>query len=64
MPARAIYEITEAGRRELEVHRDEALRNTKLPSDPVDLALNYIEDLSPTPSGPSSPTAAGRTKRR
>lgn len=46
LPARTIYEITDAGREELEIHRDKALRATKLSSDPVDLALNYIEGLS------------------
>src|SRR2546427_1129194 len=46
LPARTIYEITEAGREELEAHRDEALRITKLSSDPVDLALQYTEDMS------------------
>ena len=46
LPARTIYEITDAGRAELGIHRDKALRDTKLPPDPVDLALNYIEDLS------------------
>jgi DNA-binding PadR family transcriptional regulator len=46
LPARTIYEITQAGREELGTHRDEALRTTKLASDPVDLALNYVEDLS------------------
>src|SRR4030081_322255 len=47
LPARTIYEITETGREELEVHRDEALRSTKLSSDPVDLALAYTEDMTP-----------------
>ena len=46
LPARTIYEITEAGRAELEAHRDEALRSTKLASDPVDLALTYTEDMT------------------
>lgn len=46
LPARTIFEITDAGREELEVHRDDALRSTKLPPDPVDLALNYVEDMS------------------
>jgi DNA-binding PadR family transcriptional regulator len=46
LPARTIYEITDAGREELEIHRDKALRGTKLPSDPVDLALNFIEGLT------------------
>jgi DNA-binding PadR family transcriptional regulator len=47
LPARTIYEITEAGREELEAHRDEALRITKLTSDPVDLALQYTVDMTP-----------------
>ncbi len=47
LPARTIYEITEQGRAELETHRDEALRRTKLPNDPVDLALQYLDDLTP-----------------
>ncbi|HET9138106.1 PadR family transcriptional regulator [Actinophytocola sp.] len=46
LPARTVYEITQAGREELGIHRDKALRTTKLPHDPVDLALNFIEDLS------------------
>ena len=46
LPARTIYEITQAGREELEVHRDEALRRTKLANDPVDLALQYLDDLT------------------
>src|SRR5262245_57709853 len=46
LPARTIYEITEAGRAELGTHRDEALRPPNLPSDPVDLALNYLGNLS------------------
>jgi DNA-binding PadR family transcriptional regulator len=47
LPARTIYEITETGRAELEAHRDEALRSTKLSNDPVDLALQNIDDLAP-----------------
>jgi DNA-binding PadR family transcriptional regulator len=47
LPARTIYEITETGRVELEAHRDEALRSTKLANDPVDLALQNIEGLTP-----------------
>jgi DNA-binding PadR family transcriptional regulator len=46
LPARTIYEITDTGRAELSAHRDEALRSTTLPSDPVDLALGFLEDLS------------------
>jgi DNA-binding PadR family transcriptional regulator len=45
LPARTIYEITDTGREELDAHRDEALRTTKMPNDPFDLALNYIEDM-------------------
>ena len=45
-PSRTVYEITEAGRGELAAHRDEALREAQLRPDPVDLALNFTEDLS------------------
>jgi DNA-binding PadR family transcriptional regulator len=47
LPARTIYEITEPGREELEAHRDEALRITRLPADPVDLALQHTDDMTP-----------------
>ncbi len=45
-PERRVYAITEAGRRELVAHRDEALRQTQLRPDPVDLALQYTSDLA------------------
>ena len=45
-PARTVYAITAAGRRELVAHRDQALRRTALPPDPVDLALQYTSDLA------------------
>ncbi|WP_051854742.1 PadR family transcriptional regulator [Streptomyces sp. NRRL B-1347] len=46
-PARTVYEITDAGRREYDAHRDEALRTVRLPPDPVDLALQNTDDLPP-----------------
>jgi DNA-binding PadR family transcriptional regulator len=45
-PARTIYAITELGRAELAAHRDEALRDTRLRPDPIDLALQYADSLS------------------
>jgi DNA-binding PadR family transcriptional regulator len=45
LPARTIYEITDSGRKELELHRDEALRSTKLSMDAMELALNYSVEL-------------------
>jgi DNA-binding PadR family transcriptional regulator len=45
-PARTVYAITTAGRRELVAHRDQALRQTGLRPDPVDLALQYTSDLA------------------
>lgn len=45
-PARTVYAITEVGRQELAGQRDEALRKTALPADPVDLALQYAGDLA------------------
>jgi DNA-binding PadR family transcriptional regulator len=45
-PARTVYAITEVGRQELAAQRDEALRHTGLRSDPVDLALQYADDLA------------------
>ncbi|HJP79447.1 MAG TPA: PadR family transcriptional regulator [Pseudonocardiaceae bacterium] len=44
-PARTVYALTEAGRLELAARRDQALRTTELPPDPVDLALQYTGDL-------------------
>jgi DNA-binding PadR family transcriptional regulator len=45
MPARTVYAITEAGRLELAAIRDQALRQTKLRPDPVDLALQNSQDM-------------------
>lgn len=45
-PARTVYGITEEGRGELAAHRDEALRESRLRPDPVDLALHFTGDLS------------------
>jgi len=47
MPARTIYAITDTGRHELSVLRDEALREVRLRPDPVDLALQYSTELGP-----------------
>lgn len=46
MPPRTVYGITEAGWEELAGHRDEALRTVKFAPDPVDLALQYTQDMS------------------
>lgn len=45
-PPRAVYEITEEGRRELEIHRMSALREARLSPDPIDLALGHITDMT------------------
>ena len=45
MPARTVYAITPAGRQELVALRDEALRQTRLRPDPVDLALQNAQDM-------------------
>jgi DNA-binding PadR family transcriptional regulator len=45
-PARTVYEITQEGLAELKAHRDEALTHTRLRPDPVDLALQFTDDLS------------------
>jgi hypothetical protein len=47
MPARTIYAITETGRQELGVLRDDVLREVRLRPDPVDLALQYSAGLGP-----------------
>jgi len=47
LPARTIYAITDTGRQELGVLRDEALREVQLRPDPVDLALQYSTELGP-----------------
>lgn len=46
-PARTIYAITELGRQDLAVLRDEILREVRLRPDPVDLALQYSTRLGP-----------------
>jgi DNA-binding PadR family transcriptional regulator len=45
MPARTVYAITDTGRQELAVLRDDVLREVHLRSDPVDLALHYSAAL-------------------
>jgi DNA-binding PadR family transcriptional regulator len=45
LPSRTVYAITPLGRRELEVHRDDALRTVQIRPDPVDLALQNTVDL-------------------
>lgn len=45
-PARTVYAITTVGRQELAAQRDQALRETRLRPDPVDLALHYTTDLA------------------
>lgn len=45
-PQRTIYRITESGREEFAIQRDEALRRVSFASDPLDLALRYVSDLS------------------
>ena len=42
---RTIYAITDTGRQELGVLRDEALREVQLRPDPVDLALQYSAEI-------------------
>ncbi len=46
MPARTVYTITPTGREELAALRDQALRETRLRPDPVDLALQNTQDMS------------------
>lgn len=45
LPDRTIYAITDAGRQELDVLRATTLRDVRLRPDPVDLALQYSDDL-------------------
>jgi DNA-binding PadR family transcriptional regulator len=45
-PARTVYEITPTGLDELQVHRDEALREVRIRPDPVDLALQNTQGLT------------------
>jgi DNA-binding PadR family transcriptional regulator len=47
LPARTIYAITDTGRQELSVLRDDVLREVRLRPDPVDLALQYSTELGP-----------------
>jgi DNA-binding PadR family transcriptional regulator len=46
MPARTVYEITQAGHDELIAIRDRALRETGIRPDPVDLGLQNAADMS------------------
>jgi len=46
MPARTVYRITETGVAELVAIRDQALRETGIRPDPVDLALQNVADMS------------------
>lgn len=46
LPARTVYAITEDGLGELSAHRGEALEDTRLRPDPVDLALQYTQGLA------------------
>ncbi|RBQ20675.1 PadR family transcriptional regulator [Spongiactinospora rosea] len=45
-PERTVYAITDEGRAELLIQRDAALRDVRVRPDPVDLALQYVPDLS------------------
>jgi DNA-binding PadR family transcriptional regulator len=45
-PQRTVYEITEEGRHELEIHRAAALRDAALAPDPIDLALVEAQGMS------------------
>lgn len=45
LPERTIYTITDEGRRELRVLRDEFLRTVELPADPFDLGLSVADDV-------------------
>jgi DNA-binding PadR family transcriptional regulator len=47
LPARTVYAITPEGQRELRALRAEALQETGLRPDPVDLALVMSDDLAP-----------------
>ena len=46
-PERTVFAITEAGHQALVSQRDQALAQADLSPDPVDLALQYIPDLTP-----------------
>ncbi len=45
-PERTVYRITAAGRRELIAQRDAGLIQVVVASDPLDLALRYVSDLT------------------
>jgi DNA-binding PadR family transcriptional regulator len=45
-PERTVYEITEEGRHELEIHRSRALHDSRLRPDPVDLALAHVQGMA------------------
>ncbi len=45
-PARTVYALTTAGRQEFIACRDQALREVRLPPDPLDLALHHAGDLA------------------
>lgn len=46
LPARTVYAITDEGHAELSALRDAVLRDTRLRPDPVDLALQYSQDMA------------------
>ena len=46
MPARTVYEITDAGRAEMTATRDRVLRDTRHRPDPVDIALQNAAGMS------------------
>ncbi len=45
LPSRTVYAITDEGRKELSALRAAILRDTRLRADPVDLALQYSQDM-------------------
>jgi len=45
-PPRTVFEITAAGRDELEIHRAAALRDARLIPDPIDLALVHVRGMA------------------
>lgn len=46
LPTRVVYDVTDDGHDELVAYRDEALRETQLRPDPVDLALQNTADMN------------------
>ena len=62
LPARTVYAITDEGRIELSALRAEILRDIRLRPDPVDLALQYSQDLSEDEVLAPSPTAVRRCR--